>query len=76
MINSEYIREWRPEHPWFTESMVEQDLLISRTLVAIFSDSFLKERLAFRGRSPRIGQSRLCGISKGGGLIFFCSRNI
>ena len=49
MINSEYIREWRPEHPWFTESMVEQELLISRTLVAIFSDSFLKERLAFRG---------------------------
>ncbi len=49
MINGEFIREWRPAHPWFTASMVEQDLLISRALVAIFSDSFLQDRLAFRG---------------------------
>jgi predicted nucleotidyltransferase component of viral defense system len=29
--------------------MVEQDLIISRTLVEIFSDDFLREHLAFRG---------------------------
>ncbi|MCH5285408.1 MAG: nucleotidyl transferase AbiEii/AbiGii toxin family protein [Akkermansiaceae bacterium] len=49
MIDAEYIKEWRPEHPWMTAAMVEQDLLISRALVAIFSDPFLSEHLAFRG---------------------------
>lgn len=29
--------------------MVEQDLLISRALLAIYSDSFLQQELAFRG---------------------------
>lgn len=29
--------------------MVEQDLIISRALVAIFSDDFLASQLAFRG---------------------------
>ena len=28
---------------------MEQDLIISRALIAIFSDGFLKENLAFRG---------------------------
>jgi predicted nucleotidyltransferase component of viral defense system len=28
---------------------VEQDLIISRALVALFSDEFLSENLAFRG---------------------------
>ena len=32
-----------------TAAMVEQNLLISRALVAIFSDPFLSEHLAFRG---------------------------
>lgn len=49
MIEAEYIKEWRPEHPWMTAAMVEQDLLISRALVAIFSDPFLCGHLAFRG---------------------------
>ena len=46
MIDAEYIKEWRPEHPWMTAAMVEQDLLISRALVAIFSDPFLSEHYA------------------------------
>lgn len=49
MINAEYINEWRPEHPWSTPAMVEQDLVITRALVSIFSDDFLRENLAFRG---------------------------
>ena len=35
--------------PWSDPSMVEQDLLISRVLVSIFSDEFLASQLAFRG---------------------------
>ena len=49
MISANYITEWAAEHPWCASEQVEQDLLIARALVAIFSDPFLKERLAFRG---------------------------
>jgi len=35
--------------PWSDPSMVEQDLLISRVLVSIFSDELLASQLAFRG---------------------------
>jgi predicted nucleotidyltransferase component of viral defense system len=35
--------------PWLSGQQIEQDLLISRALVAIFSDDFLSSRLAFRG---------------------------
>lgn len=35
--------------PWQDKAMVEQDLIISRALVDIFSDEFLASQLAFRG---------------------------
>ena len=43
------ITEWRSVVPWIDVKQVEQDLIICRALVAIFSDNFLSERLAFRG---------------------------
>lgn len=49
MINIKSIRAWSEQFPWSDPSMVEQDLLISRALVAIFSDEFLASQLAFRG---------------------------
>ena len=49
MIGANYITEWSAEHPWRASEQVEQDLLIARALVAIYSNPFLKERLAFRG---------------------------
>ncbi|MBQ8516544.1 MAG: nucleotidyl transferase AbiEii/AbiGii toxin family protein [Akkermansia sp.] len=49
MIPESYINEWAQSHPWSTDAMVEQDLLISRALLAIYSDSFLQQELAFRG---------------------------
>lgn len=49
MIPRRYIEEWKKTAPWPDNSQVEQDLVISRVLVEIFSDSFLKEHLAFRG---------------------------
>lgn len=49
MIPLSYIREWNGEVPWQDPDMVEQDLIISRSLVEIFSDNFLAENLAFRG---------------------------
>lgn len=49
MIPLRYISEWKFSSPWQTNEQVEQDLLICRTLIAIFSDEFLKQNLAFRG---------------------------
>ncbi len=49
MIPKPYIARWQEYAPWREFSQVEQDLIISRTLVEIFSDDFLRENLAFRG---------------------------
>ncbi len=49
MIPKRAIREWNEMVPWQSPAMVEQDLIISRALVSIFSDDFLRENLAFRG---------------------------
>lgn len=49
MIDRKSIIAWSEQFPWAEPSMVEQDLLISRALVAIFSNEFLASQLAFRG---------------------------
>lgn len=49
MIPKPFIAKWQKYAPWKEFSQVEQDLIISRTLVEIFSDAFLSEHLAFRG---------------------------
>ncbi|MFC0877384.1 nucleotidyl transferase AbiEii/AbiGii toxin family protein [Saccharicrinis sp. FJH2] len=49
MIPRRYIEEWRQYAPWPDNAQVEQDLVIERALVEIFSDDLLRENLAFRG---------------------------
>ena len=49
MIPISYITEWSEKAPWVENKFVEQDLIICRALVAIYSDEFLAEHLAFRG---------------------------
>lgn len=49
MIPRPYIAKWQEHAPWKEFSQVEQDLIISRALVEIFADDFLRENLAFRG---------------------------
>lgn len=49
MIPKPNIAKWQEHAPWRDFAQVEQDLIISRALIAIFSDDFLKENLAFRG---------------------------
>jgi len=49
MIPKPYIAKWQQYAPWKDFTQVEQDLIISRTLVEIFSDDYLRENLAFRG---------------------------
>lgn len=49
MIPRADIIAWRQHAPWPLNEQVEQDLVISRALVEIYSDDFLRKRLAFRG---------------------------
>lgn len=49
MIAKPYIAQWQAFAPWKQYYQVEQDLVLSRALVEIFSDGFLRENLAFRG---------------------------
>lgn len=49
MIPKPHIAKWQDHAPWKQFYQVEQDLVISRALIEIFSDDFLRENLAFRG---------------------------
>ena len=49
MIPVMNIIAWSQRAPWAEQRQVEQDLIISRALVELFSDSFLARELRFRG---------------------------
>ena len=49
MIPSDHIAEWRENAPWPEAYMVEQDLIIARALVEMFSNPDVAKGLAFRG---------------------------
>ena len=49
MIPADFITQWRANAPWIENSQVEQDLVICRALVELFSDNEIASRLAFRG---------------------------
>lgn len=49
MIPIMNIVAWSRTVPWVEQRQVEQDLIISRALVELFSDPFLREQLRFRG---------------------------
>lgn len=49
MIPQAHIMEWSQQVPWQSNEQVEQDLVICRALVEIYSDEWLANSLAFRG---------------------------
>jgi predicted nucleotidyltransferase component of viral defense system len=49
MIPALNIIAWSQQAPWAEQRQVEQDLIISRALVALFGDPFLTEEQRFRG---------------------------
>lgn len=49
MIPKDFITEWRDRSPWVLDRQVEQDLVISRALVELFSRAPIADTLAFRG---------------------------
>lgn len=49
MIPRADIIAWRSRVTWKSDAQVEQDLILSRALVELFSEKFLTMKLAFRG---------------------------
>jgi predicted nucleotidyltransferase component of viral defense system len=49
MVPAAHITHWRSTAPWASDDDVEQDLVISRSIVDIFNTPYLRDRLAFRG---------------------------
>lgn len=49
MIPKDYVTEWRAQAPWVLDRQVEQDLVISRALVELFSRKVIADAVAFRG---------------------------
>jgi len=49
MIPRADIVAWRSDVFWRSDAQVEQDLILSRVLVELFSEKFLAKNLAFRG---------------------------
>ncbi len=49
MIPTMNIVAWSRVAPWAEQRQIEQDLIICRAIVELFSDSFLREGLRFRG---------------------------
>lgn len=49
MIPQDYITAWNRVVPWANQWQIEQDLIISRAIVEIFSDPLLRDALRFRG---------------------------
>ena len=49
MVPSLHIVAWGRAVPWAEPRQVEQDLIISRAVVALFDDPFLRRELRFRG---------------------------
>lgn len=49
MIPKLFIEKWQQNAPWQILDMVEQDLIISKALVALYSNPQIKSNLVFRG---------------------------
>jgi len=49
MIPKDYVTAWRAQAPWLLDAQVEQDLVISRAIVDLFSVPEVASSLVFRG---------------------------
>ena len=49
MIPRANLTAWRSVAPWPDEAQVEQDLILSRAMIELFSDSRISDNFAMRG---------------------------
>jgi len=73
MIDQTAITQWRKQKPWDDIVQVEQDHLICRCLVAIYSDEYLASQLAFRGSTQAEAVQQHDAFPHGVGVPACCS---
>ncbi len=49
MIPLTVVTAWRKHVNWPQDEQVEQDIIISRVLIELFNNDYLKNKVAFRG---------------------------
>ena len=49
MIPQANITAWRSAVPWADDSQVEQDLVLTRALIELFSEASLEDKISLRG---------------------------
>lgn len=49
MIPPMHLAQWRTKAPWGPDSQIEQDLILTKALIQIYSDTYLKDAFALRG---------------------------
>ncbi len=49
MIPKNAVDAWRKQVPWNLDGQLEQDLLLSKAILDLYSDPFIQDHLAFRG---------------------------
>jgi predicted nucleotidyltransferase component of viral defense system len=49
LLPKAYIDQWKLNSPWRQDEFVEQDLILSRLLIELYSSKIITENLAFRG---------------------------
>jgi predicted nucleotidyltransferase component of viral defense system len=49
LLPKAYINQWKLYSPWQQEEFIEQDLMLSRLLIELYSSKIFIENLAFRG---------------------------
>lgn len=49
MIPENFVLQWQENAPWQSLSMVEHDLVISRTLIDLYQNDVVRNALVFRG---------------------------
>jgi hypothetical protein len=49
VIPRAHVTAWRAKAPWSSDAQVEQDLVLSRAIVELFSDESIAGEVAFRG---------------------------
>ena len=54
MIPRAHVTAWRASAPWPTDAQIEQDLVLSRALVEMFTRPAVAQALAFRKRGQSL----------------------
>jgi len=49
LLPKAYIDQWKINSPWRQDEFVEQDLILSRLLIELYSSEIISDNLAFRG---------------------------